>query len=73
MDREIRIALGIAAGCAVLLVSFVFLIRYLVPSVLGAPFSGSLIAAVVVGLGGVLVLVWAGWKLAIWASRSLKR
>lgn len=72
MDREIRIALGIAAGCAALLISFVFLIRYLVPSVLGAPFSGSLIAAVVVGLVGVLVLVWAGWKLAIWASRSLK-
>ena len=73
MDREIRIALGIAAGCAALLISFVFLIRYLVPTVLGAPFSGSLIAAVVVGLVGVLVLVWAGWRLAIWASRSLKR
>lgn len=73
MDREIRTALGIAAGCAALFVSFIFLIRYLVPAVLGAPFSGSLIAAVVVGLTGVLALVWAGWKLAIWASRSLKR
>lgn len=73
MDREIRTALVIAAGCAALLVGFIFLIRYLVPAVLGAPFSGSLIAAAVVGLVGVLTLVWAGWKLAIWASRSLKR
>ncbi|MBB5746143.1 hypothetical protein [Brevundimonas variabilis] len=73
MDREIKIALGIAIGCAGLLIGFVFLIRYAVPAVLGAPFSGSLIAATVVGLAGIMALVWAGWKLAIWASRSLKR
>ncbi len=73
MDRDIRIALSIAAGCVGLLIGFIFLIRYLVPTVLGAPFEGSLVAASVVGLVGVMILVWAAWRLFVWARRSLNR
>jgi ribose transport system permease protein len=39
----------------------------------GQAYELDAIAAVVIGLIGVMALVWAGWKLAIWASRSLKR
>lgn len=73
MDRDVRIALGAAAGIAVWVVAFIFLIRYAVPAILAARFAGSLIAATAVGVVGVLFLVWAAWRLWIWASRSLKR
>jgi hypothetical protein len=73
MDREIKIALGAAAGIAGLVIAFIFLVRFLVPVILEARFTGSLIAATVVGIAGNLLLVWAGWKLWSWAARSLKR
>lgn len=73
MDREIKIALGVAAGIAGLVIAFIFLIRFLVPVILEARFTGSLITATVVGIAGILLLVWAGWKLWSWAAKSLKR
>lgn len=73
MDRDIRTALGLAAGIAVWIVAFIFLVRYAVPAILGAPFSASLITAAAVGVVGVLALVWGAWRLWIWASRALKR
>lgn len=73
MDREIKIALGVAAGIAGLVISFIFLVRYAVPAILEAHFAGSLITASVVGIAGILLLVWAGWKLWAWAAQSLKR
>jgi pilus assembly protein TadC len=71
VNREVRTALGAAAGLIALIVAFVILVRYLVPSVLGAPFSAALIAAVAVAVLGVLVLFWAAWRLWLWAVRSL--
>ena len=71
MGREIRVALGASAGIAALVIGFIFLIRYAVPAILEAPFAGSLITASVVGIAGVLALVWAAWKLFAWASRAL--
>jgi pilus assembly protein TadC len=73
MNREVRTALGGALGLVVLIVAFVALVRYLVPSILGAPFSFSLIAAVTVAVLGVLVLCWAGWRLWVWVVRSFNR
>jgi len=73
MDREIKIALGAAAGIAGLVIAFIFLIRFLVPVILEARFTGSLITATLVGIAGILLLVWAGWKLWSWATKSLKR
>ena len=72
MDREIKTALGLAAGIAVWLIGFLFLIRFLVPAILSARFSGSLIAATVVGIVGILALVWAATRLWAWAVKSLK-
>lgn len=71
MGREIRVALGAAAGIAALVIAFIFLVRYAVPAILEAHFAGSLITASVVGIAGVLALVWAAWKLFAWASRAL--
>jgi len=72
MDREIKTALGVAAGIAGLVIAFIFLIRYAVPAVLEAHFAGSLITASVLGIAGILVLVWAAWRLWVWAVYSLK-
>jgi len=73
MNREVRTALGAAAGLVGLIVAFVILVRYIVPSVLGAPFSAALITAVAVAVIGVLALVWAAWRLWVWAVRSFNR
>jgi threonine/homoserine/homoserine lactone efflux protein len=72
MDREIKTALGVAAGIAGLVIAFIFLIRYAVPAVLEAHFAGSLITASALGIAGILVLVWAAWRLWVWAVKSLK-
>ena len=71
MGREIRVALGAAAGIAALVIAFIFLVRYAVPAILEAHFAGSLITASIVGIAGVLALVWAAWKLFAWAIRAL--
>ena len=59
------------SGITALVIGFIFLVRYAVPAVLEAHFAGSLITASVVGIAGVLALVWAAWKLFAWASRAL--
>ena len=46
MDREIKIALGVAAGIAGLVIGFIFLVRYVVPAILEAHFAGSLITEI---------------------------
>lgn len=71
MGREIRVALGAAAGIAALVIAFIFLVRFAVPLILEAHFAGSLITASVVSIAGVLALVFAAWKLFAWAARTL--
>jgi hypothetical protein len=73
MDREIRTALGLAAGIAGLIIAFIFLIRYAVPAILEAHFAGSLITASVVGIAGILALCWGAYLLWRWAAGALKR
>jgi threonine/homoserine/homoserine lactone efflux protein len=73
MDRDIATAIRLAAGAAGLIIAFIFLIRYAVPAILEAHFAGSVITASVVGIAGVLALVWAAWKLWIWATGSKAR
>ncbi|NBB51588.1 hypothetical protein GVN24_25205 [Rhizobium sp. CRIBSB] len=72
MNREVRTALGIAAGVSGLVIGFIFLVRFLVPSILEAHFLGSVITAAVVGIAGVLALCWLAWSLVRWAVQSLK-
>lgn len=73
MGSELRVALGAAAGLVGLVAGFVFLIRYVTPSVLGAPVPFAIAAAVAVTLAGVLALTWAAWRLWLWAVRELGR
>lgn len=73
VNREVRTAFGAAIGLIGLIVAFIFLIRYVVPSILAAPFSASLISAVAVAVVGVVALAWAGWRLWVWARRSFNR
>lgn len=63
-----KVALVSAAGVCALVIGFIILFRYAVPLILEAHFAGSLITASVVGIGGVLALVWAGWRLWRWAA-----
>jgi len=71
MGREVKVALGAAAGIAGLVIAFLFLVRFAVPLILEAHFAGSLITASVVGIAGILALCWAAWRLFVWASRAL--
>lgn len=72
MDREIKTAIGAVAGLAALVIGFIFLVRYAVPAILEAHFAGSLITASVVGIAGILVLVYLAWRLFRWATRTLR-
>ncbi|QDH74546.1 hypothetical protein [Brevundimonas sp. M20] len=67
-----KVVLVLVAGICALVIGFIFLIRYAVPLILEAHFAGSLITASVVGIGGILILVWAGWRLWRWAADRLK-
>jgi threonine/homoserine/homoserine lactone efflux protein len=67
-----KVVIGSVAGICALVLGFIFLIRYAVPAILEAHFAGSLIMASVVGIGGILVLAWAGWRLWRWASTNFK-
>jgi hypothetical protein len=67
-----KVVLVLAAGICALVIGFIVLIRYAVPLILEAHFAGSLITASVVGIGGILILVWAGWRLWRWAADRLK-
>ncbi len=71
MNRELKTGLLASLGVVVLVVGFVFLVRYAVPAVLALRFAGSLIAAVVVAVVGVLLLVAAAWRLWLWLRRAL--
>lgn len=67
-----KVVLVSVTGICALVIGFIFLFRYAVPLILEAHFAGSLITASVVGIGGVLILVWAGWRLWRWAADRLK-
>lgn len=73
MDREFRIAVALAGLVAAWLVGLVLLIRYAIPMVLEARFTGAMLAAVVVGIVGVLLLAWLGWWIVTWARRAFGR
>lgn len=73
MDREIKTALGASAGIAGLFIGFILLVRYAVPAILSARFSGNLLVAAVVGIAGILLLVWAGARLWSWTVKTLRR
>jgi len=66
-----KVAIGTVAGICALVLAFIFLIRYAVPAILEAHFAGSLITASVVGIGGILALAWAAWRLWRWAAANL--
>lgn len=66
-----KVVLATAAGICALAIGFIVLFRYAVPLVLEAHFVGSLITASVLGIGGVLALVWAAWRLWRWAAPRL--
>jgi threonine/homoserine/homoserine lactone efflux protein len=68
-----KVVLVSVAGICALVIGFIFLIRYAVPAILEAHFAGSLITASVVGIGGILVLAWAGWRLWRWAVDQSRR
>ena len=71
MGREVRVAIGAVAGIAVIVIAFIFLIRYAVPAILEAHFVGSLLIASVAGIAGILALVWGSWRLWRWAAHAL--
>lgn len=66
-----KAVLGTVAGICALAIGFIVLFRYAVPLVLEAHFAGSLITASVLGVGGVLALVWAAWRLWCWSAPRL--
>jgi hypothetical protein len=73
LNREVRTAFGAAVGLISLIIAFIFLVRYVVPSILAAPFAASLITATVVAVVGVIALAWCAWRLWAWVIQSLKR
>ncbi|WP_296815287.1 hypothetical protein [Brevundimonas sp.] len=73
MDREFRIAIALTGLVAAWFVGLVLLIRYAVPMVLEARFTGAMFVAVVIGVAGVLGLAWAALLIYRWARRALGR
>jgi hypothetical protein len=73
MDREFRIAIALVGLIAAWVVALVLLVRYAVPMILEARFTGAMFVAVVVGLAGLLALAWAASRIYLWARRALGR
>lgn len=73
MDREFRIAIALFGLIAAWVVALVLLVRYAVPMILEARFTGAMFVAVVVGIAGLLVLAWAASRIYLWARRALGR
>ena len=73
MDREFRIAIALVGLIAAWVVALVLLVRYAVPMILEARFTGAMFVAVVVGVVGVLALAWAASRIYLWARRALGR
>ena len=73
MDREFRIAIALVGLIAAWVVALVLLIRYAVPMILEARFTGAMFVAVVVGVAGLLALAWAASRIYLWARRALGR
>ena len=73
MDREFRIAIALVGLIAAWVVALVLLVRYAVPMILEARFTGAMFVAVVVGVAGVLALAWAASRIYLWARRALGR
>ena len=73
MDREFRIATALAGMVAGWVVAFVLLIRYAIPMVLEARFTGAMAVAVLIGVAGVLLLAWVGLLIYRWARRAFSR
>lgn len=73
MDREFRIAIALVGLIAAWVVALVLLVRYAVPMILEARFTGAMLVAVVVGVAGLLALTWAASRIYLWARRALGR
>lgn len=73
MDREFRIAIALVGLIAAWVVAVVLLVRYAVPMILEARFTGAMFVAVVVGVAGLLALAWAASRIYLWARRALGR
>jgi L-lactate permease len=73
MDREFRIAIALVGLIAAWVVALVLLVRYAIPMVLEARFTGAMFVAVVLGVGGLLALAWAASRIYLWARRALGR
>lgn len=72
MEREIRAGLGLAFIIAILVLLFIGLVRFLIPMILEARFHGSVLLASVVGIFGVLGLLWLAVILLGQFARSVK-
>ena len=73
MDRAFRIAIALVGLIAAWVVAVVLLVRYAVPMILEARFTGAMFVAVVVGVAGLLALAWAASRIYLWARRALGR
>ena len=65
MDREFRIAIALVGLIAAWVVALVLLVRYAVPMILEARFTGAMFVAVVVGVRGLLVGVLVSMRIAM--------
>jgi cell division protein FtsX len=73
MDREFRIAAILVGLIAAWVIALVLLVRYAVPMVLEARFTGAMFVAALIGIVGVLALVWAASRIFCWARAAFRR
>ena len=73
MDREFRIAIALAGLVAAWVIGFILLVRYAIPMVLEARFTGAMAVAVLIGVAGVLLMAWLGLMIYRWARRAFGR
>ncbi|HRH21452.1 MAG TPA: hypothetical protein PLE81_12550 [Brevundimonas sp.] len=73
MDREFRIAAILVGLIAAWVIALVLLVRYAVPMVLEARFTGAMFVAALIGIVGVLGLVWAASRIFCWARAAFRR
>ena len=73
MDREFRIAAILVGLIAAWVIALVLLVRYAVPMVLEARFTGAMFVAALIGIVGVLGLFWAAPRLFCRARPAFRR
>lgn len=72
MAKEFKAALVAVVYLGVLLLAAFILLRFIVPSILEAPFTGSLFAGAVAGFVGVIGLLYIGALMVARVARLLR-